>query len=220
MARQGLVVACASLLLFGVGFVFAAPTAPPPGTSVPLPLTRGAAAETKAGALTIQGQLTASGGICLGGVCRTTWPSSSLQSGYTTVSGTGNYSVSSYNYYGTHTYYYYQYNQQYTQNSNYYWYDYNFSVSAPMSVTGVPLNVSNVTARCYNAVNSSYTYTPAPTSSYYTQSSLWVQPTNLSASISGTSVIVTGTCRLYLANGYYQTNYFAIPVSATVQYLY
>jgi hypothetical protein len=89
-----------------------------------------------------------------------------------------------------------------------------------MTVSGVPLNVSNVNARCYNAVNSSYSYTPAPTSNYYTMSSYWVQPTGVSASISGNSVVISGTCRLYLMNGYYSTNYYAIPVSATVQYLY
>lgn len=219
IARQALVVACASIAILGVGYVFAAPTAPPPGSTVDLPLTRGSNAETKTGPLTVSARFTANE-ICLGGSCKTAWPTSNLQVGYATVSGLQTIVTSSYNYYGSHTYYYYQYNQQYSQYSNYYWSDQNFSITMPLSVTGVALSASLSTyPRCYSA-NSGYGYTPAPTSNYYTQSSIWSDATNVSVSVSGNNVVVTGSCRLYLNNGYWNYNYFVVPASASVQYIY
>lgn len=219
IARQALVVACASVAIVGVGYVFAAPTAPPPGSTVDLPLTRGSNAETKTGPLTVAARFTANE-ICLGGSCKTTWPTSNLQVGYTTVTGQANLVTSTYNYYGSHTYYYWYYNQLYSQYTNYYFYDQNFSVTMPLQVTGVPLNASLASSvRCYLA-NSGYGYTPAPTSNYYTQSSFWTDATNVSVSVSGTNVVVSGSCRLYLNNGYWNYNYFVVPVSASVQYLY
>ena len=53
------------------------PTAPAPGGNVGAPINTSATVQAKAGALGVSGAFTAGSGISLGGVYRTTWPSSS-----------------------------------------------------------------------------------------------------------------------------------------------
>lgn len=220
--RQALIVAVAVASLSGAGFVFAAPTAPPPGSSIALPLTRGATAETKTGALTLQGGLSVSGGsgLCLNGVCKTSWPSSTVQAGTTTATGQANVTINSYDYTtGNLTYYYYSYGSEYSYNNYTYYKDYTFSVTASVP-GGVPISMNGTpTVRCYVS-NSSYNYTPAP-QTYPYSSSNYTYATNISASFDASNnIIVSGSCKLYLVNGYYNTNYFAIPVTVSVRYLY
>ncbi|MFH1759280.1 MAG: hypothetical protein ABH822_01815 [Patescibacteria group bacterium] len=52
---------------------FSEPTASPPGNNVPAPINVGPTAQTKSGDLTVN-NLTADGGITLGGVFRDMWP--------------------------------------------------------------------------------------------------------------------------------------------------
>lgn len=216
IARQGVVAACAALLLAGVGYVFAAPTAPPPGTTIPLPINTGAAAQTKAGDLTISGRLSATE-LCLGSNCQTTWPSATVQAGTANATGQTNLSVPQYTQSGySNTIYYRSNNGQEYQYSTYgYFYNHTFSVTA--NVSGVPISiVTTPTVRCYVS-NSSYTYTPAPATSGW--SSDYTKATNVSVSFgANNTVVVTGTCTTPV--NYYQVNYFVVPVDVSVRYLY
>lgn len=225
-ARQAAIVALAVASISGAGYVFAAPTAPPPGSSIALPLTRGGNAETKTGALTLQGGLSVSGGsgLCLNGVCKTSWPSSTVQAGTTGVTGSQNFTINpyTYNYTGNSTVYYYQYNYEYNYSTYTQWYDTSFSITAPIPGGGVPLAVIGTpSARCYSGSGPG-AYTAAPTTNYYTMSSYYAPATNLGYSFdSSGNLVVTGNCRFYLNSGYYYTNYgIAVLNNATVRYIY
>lgn len=218
--REGFVVALSTFAIAGVGFVFAAPSAPPPGSTIPLPLTRGSTAETKAGALTIQGQLTAAGGICLGGVCRTSWPSSSLQSGTVTITpGVQAFGYNSNgNWENNTTAYYTNYGQQQVYSNSGSFVSSNFSITAPSGISsGVLISSSVPVVRCYSSYQQGY-YTPAYCNgTYYCSSSPYTYATNVVATTSNTSVTLTGTCKFYTNSGYYGT---AVPDAFSATYLY
>ncbi len=67
------------VLSFGISYAFAwtAPTATPPSGNIAAPLNTGVSAQTKVGALTVNGSLSAPT-LCLGGVCRSIWPSGNV----------------------------------------------------------------------------------------------------------------------------------------------
>ncbi len=214
--REGLVVALSTLAIAGAGFVFAAPTAPPPGSSISLPLTRGSTAETKTGPLTISDRLTVNE-LCLGGSCKTAWPSATIQSGSTTVTpGQQNFNYnSSYNYENNMQSYYTYGNNVYTSsNGGYYLNPQTFSISTPISVTGVPITATPPTVRCYST-NSNYTFNAAYCGTYCS-SNTFTYATNVVTTVSGNSVIVSGSCRFY-GSGTYGV---AKPDQMTVTYLY
>lgn len=227
LARQALTVACASIAIAGVGYVFAAPTAPPPGTTVSLPLTRGSGAETKTGPLTIQGALTASGGLsvsggsglCLSGVCKTAWPTASIQSGtaYPTP-GTQTFGYNSSSSYDSSLYTYYTYGSTqygYSNGGNYIT-PQNFSIPHTIS-GGVPVSVNLPPVYCYSTYGST-NFQQAYCGTPYCQSTQYTYATNVTATISGNTVYINGTCRFYSGGGSYYGA--AKPASFSVTYLY
>lgn len=224
---QSLAIVLAGTAFIGVAYTFAQPTAAPPGASVPLPVNVGAGAQTKAGALTIQGALTATGGLavsggsglCINGVCKTTWPSASIQSGSVNITPVAyqagynssqqyeNYTVTYYTYYG---------NQQVYTNGGYYSTS-NFQITHNSGISsGVVVSATTPVVRCYStSYQGSNNYTPA----YYAygQSSPYTYATSVTTSISGASVIVSGTCKYYTNNGYYGV---AVPDAFSAIYIY
>lgn len=230
ISRQAVVVACAVLTLAATSYVFAAPSAPPPGTTIPLPLNEGSAAQTKAGALTITGTLTANGGLtvsggsgmCLGGVCKTAWPSSSVQVGNANLTGSQNFSFpANYNNWSTHNYYYYNYGTEYSYNTSTYWNSTAFNITIAPPSGGVPLSVTGTpTVRCYSAY-SNFTYTPAP-QSYPNSSSQYTYATGVTVGFdNANNIVVSGNCDFYPNNGYYYTNYGVAAVTGVnVRYIY
>ena len=219
-ARHGLVVACASILIAGIGYVFAAPTAAPPGSTIPLPLTRGSGSEVKAGALTIQGLLTASAGlsvtgstttgtlnattICLGGDCKTAWPSGG--GGTATANGADyhpSYNCYSYNNYNQLTFYYngYQYSNQYAYNCN----NVSYAVTVPSTIaSGKTVSaVVGGTVWCHASGSDFNGYSPSST--YITDS---YYPNRIAGTVASVvnnnngTVTVNGTCRFIDYNGY------------------
>lgn len=216
-ARQGMVVACASLLIAGIGYVFAAPTAAPPGSTIPLPLTRGASAEVKSGALTIQGLLTASAGlsvtgstttgtlntttICLGGDCKTAWPAGG--GGVSTVTGSAfhpNGYCYTYNYYDQMTYY--------ASGSSYTNYVYNcgstnFSFTASSTVPSgrTPGTVLGGTVWCHAGGNNYSGYGTSYISDSYYPYRVAATITSIVNNNNGT-VTINGNCRFTTAGNY------------------
>lgn len=70
----------ALVLVSGVGILHAAalwtgPQQTPPLGNTNVPINTGSANQAKAGPLEIEGDLTSTDGVCLGGECRTSWPS-------------------------------------------------------------------------------------------------------------------------------------------------
>lgn len=166
--RNGLLVAGVSLGLVGIGFVFAAPTAPPPGSNLSLPLTRGAGAEIKAGALTVQGGLTVTNTltvdrICLAGDCQTEWPSGGV-SGSATVNGAGYHTSSYCNGYSAYEQLtYYRYGSLYNS------YQYNcgptsFSLTLPATIPSgsTPVALGGA-VWCHGGTSNYSSYSPATT---------------------------------------------------------
>ncbi|MBI4121736.1 MAG: hypothetical protein HY461_00235 [Parcubacteria group bacterium] len=202
-ARNGLLVAGAFLLLSGVGYVFSAPTAPPPGTSIPLPLTRGSAAETKAGPLTVQGGLTVTGGqgICLGGTaagqCKTAWPNNS-QVNSVTLTGSQNLNCDRYG--GTSQYIevYYGSPAQSNSGSGFNICSKLFSITTA-AIPGTPVGVLSPTVKCWRA-NSSYT-----------KASDWASAIDVQITFNALNqAVVTGTCQVQRSGSSSSSQYYGV----------
>ncbi len=222
------VLACMSTASVMYVSAITAPTAPPSSTTTPLPLHTGSAAQTKSGALTVSGAVAANGGLtvsggsglCLGGVCKTAWPSSTVQAATAGVSGALNtycYSNNYNPYYGN--YYYYQYNYEYSySNGGYYYCDLPFSITTAV-VPGVPIGALSYDVKCY-MTDYNYYYTPA-SPGYY--SSYYSRPSSVSVSFNGSNqAVISGACSLFdpYYNYAYQNKYTHIDATATVRYLY
>ncbi len=183
--HSSLLIALAFLSVAGISYVFAAPTQPPSsGTGVDLPLHIGATGQTKAGALTVNGLLTAAGNlnvggtlsvptICLNGSCSSSWPAASITPG--SASGSTSYYFGSYSSYNNGTYYY------------------TVSGNLTMSGSGSLINAA-LSGSCPCIYSYSYGYNVCPTSS-----AVATTITNFSAR----TISFTGTCGY---NGYVQGN--------------
>jgi hypothetical protein len=221
--RNGLLVAVASLGLVGVGYVFAAPTAPPPGSNLSLPLTRGAGAEIKAGALTVQGGLTVTNTltvdrICLAGDCQTEWPSGGGLTGSMTLNGAGYHSSSyCYGYAAYEQLTYYRYGSLYNNNQ------YNcgptsFSLTLPAVIpSGSTPVASGGVVWCHGGTNN---YSPNSPATYITDNyyNYRIQATvNSITNNNNGTVTINGNCK-FLAGG---TNYAYMAMRAeNLQLLY
>lgn len=210
-----------SLLIASISF--AAPTQPPSsGSGVDLPLNIGPNAQTKSGALTVGGTLTANGALnvggtlsaptlCLSGDCKSSWPASSaLQAGSAMGPNPVNpSSVNSFynNYQQWNTTLYYSNGQQYSTYNNY---GYGETFSATVNGSGTVVSTTNVSMKCfysYNWYNDPNSY--ANTNSY----EVYANAQSVSATTNGSQITVYGTCPIVT------WWYYVAPV-VTVEYLY
>lgn len=214
ITHQSVLVSLAVILVAGIGYTFAAPTAPPPGTAIPLPLHEGSAAQTKAGALTVQGALTVNGSatlgtlnvseICLNGDCQSEWPSGGGFSGTTTVNGAA-YNpgyCSGYSFYEQLTYY--RNGSLYNQNQ-YNCGTTNFTFSVPSTIPSgeVAGPVMNGTVWCHGGSNNYSSYTPATTyvtDNYYNYR-IQANVTSITNNNNG-SVTIAGNCKFLGGTSY------------------
>ena len=228
---RGLAVALASLSIVGVAYTFAAPTAPPSsGVGVPLPLNVGSTAQVKAGALTVQGLLTASGGvtvpsggqICFGTSCKTTW-SSSVTAASTTLSGTNNincyipYNPSAYT---SYTYYYLPYGSNQYSASTTSGYPCSPLPSFTITTSAAPGVLLSASANVVCLMSSSsYTYTYPPTTTYPYSGSKYTYALNVGTTVNtDNTATVTGTCPMY-GSSYYYTVYDVAYASVNARYI-
>ena len=185
---QGAVTGLVAFLVLGVGYTFAQPTqAPGSGPGVSLPINEGAGAQTKAGALTVDGGLTTSAltasTICLAGDCQSSWPSGG---GFQSGSGS-NYQSPSYLYnYNQNQYGYLTYYSNGSPYSQYMSYANSHTFSITISAPGQVLSTSNKEVRCYHNWNGS--------AGQYNTYDYYTLATDVNSNIDGSSVILTGTC--------------------------
>lgn len=205
---SGVIVAC---MFLAAGVSFAAPTQPPSsGSGVELPIHVGSEAQTKAGNLTVQGQVDATS-LCISGDCKTSWPSSSVQS--TTSSGSTSSNV------GSCTF------TQYDNNTNNYYCDLSYSVNVSTSGPGVPVSIASssvlVDGASWNwcTVNGNYAYQLCPCSSYYSYNCPSSSQTlSSSVTLSGSTITFSGTKRFY--GQYYNNTQVVGNASGSVLYIY
>ncbi len=222
LCLQAMTVVVATVSIVGVGYVFAAPTAPPPGSTIPLPLHVGSTAQTKAGALTIQGLLTASAGltvtgnasvsgslsaptICLNGDCKSAWPSGGGGTATTTNTAayyTGGYCYSGYNYSQMAFYFNgYGYNQP-VYNCNATGFSFVVPSNIPSGRTAGAMTSGNVWCQSgpsnYNGYNPPSSYI---NDSYY-QNRVAATVSSITNNNNGT-VTISGSCRPADYYGYY-----------------
>lgn len=214
-AANGILIALSFMALIGVGYVFAAPTAPPSeGVGVAVPLNIGSEAQTKAGDLTVSGTLTSTtlnvDEICLAGECKTEWPGANVPA---TISGANYASITTG---GSYSYGYYCYNYNFYALLTYYLsgqlknaYSYNcgstnFSVTMP---SGLPagstiISVTNPVIWCHGGVTN---YQPSGNPTLYVSDTYYpyrTQASNVDIITSGNNIVVTGNCT-FLSNGVY-----------------
>ncbi len=211
IAKQAAVIALSVTVFSGVGYVFAQPTvAPGAGSGVALPLNTGADAQTKTGNLTVNGSLTA-GTLCLGGVCNTSWPGSSIQSG-----STGG-STSSGPYYCTAS--------NYDSSTGQYYCDISYGYLHAISTPGIAVSESS-SVTCdsayygYGYIGGVWQYglINCGGDQWSTGCAYSETITSSSASLSSSGVSYSGTCRVY--GDYYESINVNISSSTNVLYIF